>query len=171
MEKSHLVRHERIHLDEKPFKCSQCDYASSRRDKLKEHFTRHHGENASAKVPYKARPLRNGGGGNSNGRVKNQVIQIKNTMKYFLKLFILQQPQESPSTTNGNSLNFPSTTNNNNTPPSNPTQPIGNDIQDLIMHHQNHSTSSSGIFFSFEVLITMVLIGEYSSKRTSNVEP
>ncbi|XP_064486514.1 zinc finger protein 415-like isoform X2 [Ornithodoros turicata] len=55
IERSHLVRHERIHLDDKPFKCPECDYSSTRRDKLKEHQQKHHGENATAKGPYRPR--------------------------------------------------------------------------------------------------------------------
>ncbi|XP_018573698.1 zinc finger protein 271 isoform X2 [Anoplophora glabripennis] len=119
MEKSHLVRHERIHLEEKPFKCSNCDYASSRRDKLKEHFTRHHGENASAKVPYKARPLRN-----TSTRPKSQ------------------SSQDNPpvTTTNTSNVNFTPTNSTSTTPG---TQPMGSEIQELIMHHQNHTTPST----------------------------
>ncbi|KAL1498057.1 hypothetical protein ABEB36_008917 [Hypothenemus hampei] len=132
MEKSHLVRHERIHLDEKPFKCSSCDYASSRRDKLKEHFSRHHGENASAKVPYKARPLRNGTASSNSNRNK------------------IQSQENSPAVTSANSnlsnpVNFTqsssSTTNS-----SNVSQSIaGPEIQELIMHHQSHTTPTTAI--------------------------
>ncbi|CAH1104253.1 unnamed protein product [Psylliodes chrysocephalus] len=119
MEKSHLVRHERIHLEEKPFKCSHCDYASSRRDKLKEHYTRHHGENASAKVPYKARPLRTNGSA-AKSRATNQDI--------------------SSTTSNTNSNNF-THTNSTSVAPSN--QEVSSDIHELIMQHQSHSTSTA----------------------------
>ncbi|KAH1009393.1 hypothetical protein HUJ04_001755 [Dendroctonus ponderosae] len=136
MEKSHLVRHERIHLEEKPFKCSSCDYASSRRDKLKEHFTRHHGENASAKVPYKARPLRNGtaSSSTSSGRSKSQNNQDNSPVS------------TSANTTNlSNSVNFTQSSSTA-TNASNVSQSIaGPEIQELIMHHQNHTTPTAAI--------------------------
>ncbi len=58
VEKSHLVRHERIHLEDKPFKCTLCDYSSTRRDKLKEHETKYHADNSCPKAPYKPRKPR-----------------------------------------------------------------------------------------------------------------
>jgi DNA-directed RNA polymerase subunit RPC12/RpoP len=57
VEKSHLVRHEKIHLEDKPFKCEYCDYGSTRRDKLKDHVTKYHGD-GSPKTPYKPRKSR-----------------------------------------------------------------------------------------------------------------
>ncbi|KAF5276300.1 hypothetical protein FQA39_LY06649 [Lamprigera yunnana] len=167
MEKSHLVRHERIHLEEKPFKCSNCDYASSRRDKLKEHFTRHHGENASAKVPYKARPMRNCNTKPKpqpadNLLVKPEVSQqirtnSNSTTNNHTNIFGYCYPSEkvnmnakmthripetvtTPETTiSPNSISFTQTNTMSSTPAH---QPIVTELQDLLMHHQNHSTSS-----------------------------
>jgi len=42
VERSHLVRHERLHNSEKQFKCDKCSYESTRRDKLKEHSAKYH---------------------------------------------------------------------------------------------------------------------------------
>ncbi|KAL5014331.1 hypothetical protein ScPMuIL_008601 [Solemya velum] len=60
VEKSHLVRHAKIHLDARPYKCEfdDCDYGTTRPDKLKDHIKKHHGDTASAKMPYRARKSR-----------------------------------------------------------------------------------------------------------------
>nr|CAD7258667.1 unnamed protein product [Timema shepardi] len=128
LEKSHLVRHERIHLEEKPFKCSQCEYASSRRDKLKEHFGRHHGENASAKVPYKARPMR-GTGSNSSSSSSGRTNGHKTC-------------QESGGFGGANNLpggDRPTNTNHAHQPLPN----SGGDMASLMMQHHPPSTTNN----------------------------
>ena len=41
--RSKLIRHEKIHLEEKLFKCKSCDYQTSRTDRMKLHIQSHGG--------------------------------------------------------------------------------------------------------------------------------
>ena len=40
-----LMTHLKTHSGEKPYKCKQCDFASLRADKLRTHMKKHRGEN------------------------------------------------------------------------------------------------------------------------------
>ncbi|KAK3102931.1 hypothetical protein FSP39_015025 [Pinctada imbricata] len=54
-----LARHESIHTGFKPYKCTECWYATHRKDKFNEHMRKRHGDNPTAKrklpVPRKMR--------------------------------------------------------------------------------------------------------------------
>ncbi|KAH3819565.1 zinc finger protein 761-like [Dreissena polymorpha] len=57
IERSHLLRHQKLHTNER-INCEQCDYSTTRKDKLKEHMRKHHsGEGAS---PPKAKKGKSG---------------------------------------------------------------------------------------------------------------
>ena len=40
--RKHMQRHEKIHDDLKPVSCEECDYRTTRKDKLRDHIKRHH---------------------------------------------------------------------------------------------------------------------------------
>lgn len=46
--RKHMQRHEKSHVEIKPFGCNECEYRSTRRDKLNEHIRKHHPWNAVA---------------------------------------------------------------------------------------------------------------------------
>lgn len=41
VERSHLIRHQKLHNDER-LQCNECEYTTTRKDKLKDHIKKHH---------------------------------------------------------------------------------------------------------------------------------
>lgn len=56
IERSHLVRHEKLHLDSR-LVCDKCDYVTPRKDKLKDHIKKHHSETSTPKPVKKAKMI------------------------------------------------------------------------------------------------------------------
>lgn len=56
IEKSHLVRHEKLHTDSR-LQCDKCEYNTTRKDKLKDHMKKHHSGAATPKTAKKAKMI------------------------------------------------------------------------------------------------------------------
>ena len=86
--RSKLLRHERIHLKDKLFKCKQCDYQTSRTDRMKLHIESH-----GIKFKKKKFNLPNG-------------EEEKSQIDYHQMYERVQPSEQSAETAHGNSFNI-----------------------------------------------------------------